>query len=199
MGNDDVMMMDQAAYVKIINVSCPQQLLSILKWIVSGNKGIVYLRILRAGAAALYDRDFSFEFGKAYTVQHAESANATIVASGRAVHEALEAAAILGKKGIQVNVVDMPSIDSETIQNLYQSQLPIIIAEQNNGYLWSNFRKVLFEKESQIDTKRLIPINTCAGADLHYIHSGTYAELAAHYGLDAAHLAEKITKIVKEN
>ena len=94
MGNDDVMMMDQAACIKVINASCPQQVLSISKWIVTGNKGMVYLRILRAPAAVLYDQGFKFEFGKAYTLRMASSPAATIVATGRAVHEALAAAEI---------------------------------------------------------------------------------------------------------
>ena len=199
MGNDDVMMMDQAAYVRVINVSCPQQLVGILKWVVSGNKGILYLRILRGASPVIYDSNFRFEFGKAYALKETDSASAIIVASGRAVHEAIGAAEILKKKSIDVNVIDMPSIDADAIQNLYNSKIPVIIAEQNNGYLWSNFRKVLFEKQSKIDTSRLIPINACGAVGLHYIHSGTYGELASHYGLDADHLAQKVKEIVQTN
>ena len=73
----------------------------------------------------------------------------------------------------------------------------VFIAEQNNGYLWSHFRKVLFEKETNINTQKLIPINTTTKDGMHYIHSGTYAELAAHYDLDAAYLSELIVKTVK--
>lgn len=198
MGNDDALLFNEVAQLKIINVSCPQQLLGVMQWIVEGNKGMVYMRILRAPAPAIYDQNFNFTFGKAYTVKHAKAAQAYIVSSGRGVHEALEAADMLDAKGISVNVVDMPTIDEDAVLDMYRSGKPVFIAEQNNGYLWTNFKKVLFTHEARIDTRNLVPINTTSGREgLHYIHSGTYAELAAHYGLDAEHLSNKILETIK--
>lgn len=197
MGNDDVMLFNEVAQLKIINVSCPQQLLGILKWIVEGNKGLIYLRILRAPSAALYDADFKFEFGKAYNAKYANDAQATIVSSGRGVYEALNAAEQLEAQGITVNVLDMPTIDDQAIVDLYRSGKPVFIAEQNNGYLWSHFRRVLFEQEASINTKNLVAINTTTKGGLHYIHSGTYNELAAHYDLNGAKLSETILKTLK--
>jgi transketolase len=198
MGNDDVMLFNEVAQLKIINVSCPQQLLGILKWIAEGNKGMIYLRILRAPSAALYDADFKFEFGKAYNAKYSANAQATIVSSGRGVYEALDAAAKLEAQGITVNILDMPTIDEKAIVDLYSSGKPIFIAEQNNGYLWSHFRKVLFEQEASINTKNLVAINTTTKGGLHYIHSGTYNELAAHYDLNGAKLSETILKTLKK-
>lgn len=198
MGNDDVMLFDQVAQLKIINVSCPQQLLGILKWIAEGNKGMIYMRLLRAPSNMLYADGFKFEFGKAYNLTNAANAAATIVSSGRGVYEALDAAKKLAEQGVTVNVVDMPTIDEATIVELYRTGKPVFVAEQNNGYLLSHFRRVLFQKEESISTKNLIAINTTTKGGLHYIHSGTYAELAAHYNLDAAHLAETILKTLKK-
>lgn len=197
MGNDDVMLFNEVAQLKIINVSCPQQLLGVLKWIMEGNKGMIYMRLLRAPSNAIYDADFAFEFGKAYHVKSAANADATIVSSGRGVYEALDAAQKLEAEGVTVNVVDMPSIDANAIVELYRSGKPVFIAEQNNGYLWSHFRKVLFEQESSINTQQLIAINTTTRGGLHYIHSGTYAELAAHYNLNGAALSQTILNTLK--
>lgn len=199
MGNDDVMLLNEAAHVKIINVSCPQQLLSTMKWILAGDKGIVYLRILRSPAPVIYDADFVFEFGKAYAVNDQKpDAVAYIVATGREVHEAMEAADILSTKDVAINVIDMPSIDEDAILDLYRTGKPIFIVEQNNGYLWTNFRKVLFAKESFIDTQNLFPINLTNSDGIHYVHSGTYSELVSHYGLNATRLSEKILKTLKK-
>lgn len=197
MGNDDVMLFNEVAQLKIINVSCPQQLLGVLKWIVEGNKGMIYMRVLRAPSDVIYEADFVFEYGKSYNVTYSKEAHVTIVSSGRGVYEALNAAKKLEAEGVIVNVVDMPTIDKDAILELYSSGKPIFIAEQNNGYLWSHFRKVLFENESNINTQKLVPVNTTSNGGLHYIHSGTYAELAAHYGLDGAHLSEKILQTLK--
>jgi len=197
MGNDDVMLFNEVAQLKIINVSCPQQLLGVLKWIVEGNKGMIYMRILRSPSNAIYDADFKFEFGKAYHARQSANAKATIVSSGRGVYEALDAAKKLEEQGININVVDMPSIDEAAIIELYRSGKPVFIAEQNNGYLWSHFRKVLFEKEANISTKNLVAVNTTTKGGLHYIHSGTYPELAAHYELNGASLSDRILKTLK--
>ncbi len=199
MGNDDVMLFDQVAQLKIINASCPQQVLGILKWIMEGNKGMIYLRLLRAPSNAIYNADFTFEFGKAYNLKDSANAAATIVSSGRGVYEALDAAKKLEEQGVIVNVVDMPTVDEKAIINLYRTGKPVFIMEQNNGYLWSHFRRVLFAQETSINTKNLISLNTTTKGGLHYIHSGTYTELAAHYGLDAAHLSETILKTLKAN
>ena len=197
MGNDDLLLFNEVAQLKIVNVSCPQQLLAVLKWIMDGNKGMIYMRVLRAPANVIYDADFTFEFGQAYDVKHSENAEASIVSSGRGVYEALDAAKILEAEGIPVNVIDMPSIDQDAILGLYRTGKPVFIAEQNNGYLWAHFRKVLFEQETNINTSKLVSINTTTNGGLHYIHSGTYAELAAHYDLDSAHLSERILKTLK--
>jgi len=197
MGNDDALFYNEAAQVDVINVSCPQQLLSILKWIMEGNKGIIYLRILRSAASVIYDSDFKFEFGKAYTVRKAKTPAAYVVSTGRGVHEALNAAEQLISDGIEISVIDMPSIDEERILELNQSGKPVFVVEQNNGYLWTNFQEVLFDRKQQIDIANLHPINTTTGRGRHYIHSGTYDELAAFYGVDAEHLSEKIAKLVR--
>ena len=197
MGNDDVMLFNEVAQLKIINVSCPQQLLGVLKWIMEGNKGMIYMRVLRAPSNVLYDADFVFEFGKAYNLKYSEEAHATIVSSGRGVYEALDAAKKLEAEHIIINVVDMPTIDEDAIVELYQSGRTVFIAEQNNGYLWSHFKRVLFQQETNINTQKLIPINTTTKGGLHYIHSGTYSELAAHYGLDGASLTERVLQTVK--
>ena len=194
MGNDDALLFNEVAQVKIINVSCPQQLLGVMKWIMEGNKGMVYMRVLRAPATVIYEADFTFEFGKAYNIKYTNEAEAFIVTSGRGVYEALDAAVTLESNGILVNVVDMPSIDEDAIVDLYRSGKPVFIVEQNNGFIWTNFRKVLFAQETAINTQKIIPVNTTSGSGLHYIHSGTYAELAAHYGLNATQLSQRILK-----
>jgi transketolase len=51
MGNDDSTTFDAVAHLKIIDVSCPQQLLAIMRWIMEGNRGLVYLRVMRTGSA----------------------------------------------------------------------------------------------------------------------------------------------------
>ncbi|SEK92868.1 transketolase C-terminal domain-containing protein [Parapedobacter koreensis] len=199
MGNDDAVMLDGLAHLKIINASCPQQLLGILRWIAQGNKGIVYLRILRAAAPVIYASDFEFEYGRSYVVKDAAEPDITVVSSGRQVFESLVAADELAARGIAVKVIDMPSIDQQVLLAEYHSGRPIVIAEQNNGYIWNNFIKVLFENEKQVDTGQLYAVNTVGKGPLQYIHSGTYAELADYYGLSGSRLSDYLIDLLNKN
>ena len=198
MGNDDITTFDAVAHLKIIDVSCPQQMLSIMKWIMEGNKGLVYVRVMRTGSAVLYPADYEFEYGKGNVLRQSDSDQAVVVSSGRGVHEALAAAELCAKQGVQVKVVDMPSVDEDLLINLYQTGLPVFFAEQNNGYLWQNFLKVLYRRRDQADLQdldRVHTINTLTPeGDKQFIHSATYDELVEVFGLTPAAIAEAVKR-----
>src|SRR4029453_13617472 len=89
MGNDDATVFDGLAHVKIINVSCPQQMLSLMKWIMEGNRGLLYVRVMRTASAVIYDSDYSFEFGRGHILRADAAAAAPIIRRGRGREEAL--------------------------------------------------------------------------------------------------------------
>lgn len=198
MGNDDATTFDAVAHLKIIDVSCPQQLLSIMRWTMEGNKGLLYVRVMRTGSSVLYGSDYKFEYGKGYVVRQSESDRAILLSSGRGVHEALAAAALCFESGINVMVVDMPSVDADLLIKLYETGLPIFFAEQNNGYLWQNFLKVLYRhrhKSSLNNLERVATINTLDGeGNSQFIHSATYEELIEVFGLSPSAIAAAVQK-----
>lgn len=202
MGNDDNTTFDGVAHLKIIDVSCPQQLLSIMRWIVEGNRGLVYLRVMRTESAVLYRPDYEFCFGRAWRLRQSDAEQAMIVSSGRAVHEALAAAAICAKHGFEVGVVDMPSIDEDLLVELYNSGKPLIFVEQNNGYLWQNFLKVVYRSRNRIQTttfERVLMINTLdANGRPQFIHSATYEELTTAFGMTPEAIANSIKNKLAE-
>jgi transketolase C-terminal domain/subunit len=195
MGNDDILAFDSMANLKIVNISCPQQLVSAMRWVMEGNQGLVYMRLMRYASPVLYGPDTKFEYGKAYTLMAGPDDKAFIISSSRGVHEALGAALTLQKSGIPVSVVDMPSIDENFLLDVYRSGKPVFIVEQNNGYIWSAFRKILFKSVENIETSRLIAINTLGKDGLPaFIHSGTYPQLVDQFGLSAGQIAETVMR-----
>ena len=196
MGNDDSTTFDAMAHLKIVDVSCPQQLLSLMQWIMAGNRGLLYVRVMRTGSAVLYPSSFEFEFGKAYVLRESAEDRAVIVSSGRGVHEALAAAKKCAEAGVNVSVVDMPSVDEAMLVRLYDSGKLLVFAEQNNGYLWQNFLKTLYRQKKQAgDLSRVLAINTLdRDGRPQFIHSATYEQLVAAFGLAPAQLAETILK-----
>jgi len=198
MANDDNLVFDAIAHLKIIDVSCPQQMLALMKWIMEGNRGLVYARLMRTGSPVIYGPDYRFEFGKGHVIRESAGDAAIVVSSGRGVHEAIAAAGLCAKLGVGVSVVDMPSIDDQLLLQLYDSGKLLVLAEQNNGYIWQNFLKVLYRhRKASADLTRVASINTLdSEGRARFIHSGTYEELAEAFGLSAARIAEFIRKRV---
>src|SRR5882724_2719098 len=155
MGNDDITVFDGIAHLKIIDVCCPQQLLGIMKWIMEGNRGLVYLRVMRAPSAVVYGEDYVFEFSKGHVLKESLDDRAIIITSNRGVHEALAASAL--EPGI--GVVDMPSIDEPLLLKLYDSGKKLCFAEQNNGYLLRSFVKILYRRKKRCEFDRVIAVN----------------------------------------
>jgi len=196
MSNDDILMMDEMAHIKIIDVSCPQQLIGVAKWIAEGNRGLVYVRIMRAASGVIYGPEFEFAYGKAYTAVAAKAPKAVIVSSGRGVHEAIVAAKRLKEREIDISVVDMASFDQEMFESLLQSDIPVLVAEQNNGYL----RKKLILSTAWDPKAKVAFRNTLNEAgEKQFIHSGTYKQLAERYGLSGEQLADAVQQLIEGN
>lgn len=193
MGNDDLLFFSQMAHVKIITACDANELLAILKWIAEGNRGLVYLRMLRKASKTIYPADFKFEYGKGYTLREAENAKVVIVSYGRGVYEALGAAEKLDAKGIETKVVDMPSIDEDLLAELYKTGAKIVLAEENNGLLADKLPGILLAKGLCVDPSRLLCLNML-GKDgkPQFVHSGTYAQLSAAFDLTADGIAKRV-------
>ena len=197
MGNDDISVFAGIAHLKIIDTSCPQQLLSIMKWIAEGNKGLIYLRIMRSKSTVLYTCDYEFEYGKGYYIARNEDSRIVIISSGRGVHEALTASENLKLESVSIDVIDMPSIDEKLLVSLAESGKKLIFAEQNNGYIFSAFQKAMFKYKIFIDMKNVISINALDDEwNPRFIHSGTYSQLVESLRLRSDQLVESIKNMV---
>lgn len=74
------------------------------------HQGIAYLRTTRGKTPVIYSNDESFTIGGSKTLKQSGHDNATVIAAGITVHEALAAAKDLDSKGISVRVIDLYSI-----------------------------------------------------------------------------------------
>jgi transketolase len=200
MGNDDITTFDAVGHLKIIDVSCPQQMLSIMKWIMEGNRGLVYLRVMRTESAVLYPNTYEFSFGKGHWLRRTERDQAVIVSSGRGVHEALAAAEAIAKTGLNAAVIDMPSVDESLMMELAGSGKPLIFAEQNNGYLLQNFLKVLYRHRATDQGNILGRVGSISTLDgdgkPQFIHSATYEQLTEVFGLTPEAIAKAVQNAI---
>jgi transketolase len=167
-----------------------------MKWVMAGNRGLLYVRVMRTPSAVLYDAGYQFELGKGAFVHGSTADAAIVVSSGRGVHEALSAARECAVSGMPVAVVDMPSIDEELLLEICDSVKVVCIAEQNNGYILQNLLKVLHRRRPNgPSTSRVLAINTLdRDGRPQFIHSGTYEELIDAFGLTSSRIAGVLTR-----
>jgi hypothetical protein len=69
----------------------------------------------------------------------------------------------------------------------------LVLAEQNNGFLWSSLGKLVIRSGRQVRTENLLAINTLGkdGSPV-FIHSGTYEQLLDQFGLGPEQVAATI-------
>jgi transketolase C-terminal domain/subunit len=193
MGNDDATVFDGIAHLQIIDISCPQQMLSLMRWAMEGNRGLLYVRVMRTPSAVIYGADYTFEIRRGTVLRESEDDVAVIVSSGRGVHEALAAAELCARDGVGVGVVDMPSIDEDLLTRLCASGKLVCLAEQNNGFILQNLQRIAYRRGLRTNADRVVAINTLDAAGRpRFIHSGTYEELTEAFGLTPAQIARVI-------
>lgn len=160
------------------------------KWAVkeiSKIDGPVYLRLSRMATPIIYDVDTKFEIGKG--VQIGEGTDASIIATGVTVSEALIAKKILKENGLDVRVIDIHTIkpiDKELIVKSAKETKRIITVEDHNiiGGLGTAVCDVLSEEYPTKVEKMGVP--DCFG------RSGKADELLRYYKIDSAAIVNKL-------
>ena len=162
------------------------------KWAVreiSKIDGPVYLRLCRMATPIIYDVTEEFEIGKG--VQIGQGTDASIIATGATVAEALKAQEILKENGVDVRVIDMHTIkpiDRELIVKCAKETKRIITVEDHNiiGGLGSAVCEVLSEEYPTKVEKMGVP--DCFG------RSGKAEELMKYYKIDSSAIVENLGK-----
>jgi transketolase len=155
-------------------------------------QGPVYLSFTRDPVPVLYDETFPFEIGKAVVVR--EGRDAAIIANRDLVIQALIAAELLAKKGIDVRVIDchtLKPLDERMVLKAAKETGAIVTAENNIifGGLGSAVAEVLVEKYP-IPMKRV-------GVQDTFAESGPYLEVIDKYGLTARHIVKAVNEVLK--
>lgn len=154
--------------------------------------GPMYVRLGRSAVPTLFNEDYNFEIGKGVVLK--EGNDATIIACGMMVNEAILAADMLKEENINVRVINMSTIkpvDTELIIKAAKETKAIVTAEEHSiiGGLGSAVSEVVSENCPTIVKK--VGINDCFG------ESGTPAELLEKYGLTAKHIVEKVKEAMQ--
>lgn len=145
---EDISLMRTLPNMTVMSVSDDIQ----TKWAVeeiSKIDGPVYLRLGRLASPIIYNEDQKFEIGKG--IQIGDGTDATVIATGLMVSEAIKAMEELKEKGINIRVVDIHTIkpiDKELIVKCAKETKRIITIEDHSiiGGLGSAVCEVLAEE-----------------------------------------------------
>lgn len=154
---------------------------------ISKINGPVYLRLSRMATPVIYEKSDNFEIGKG--IQIGDGTDASIIATGVTVPEAIKAQEILKENGVNVRVIDMHTIkpiDKDLIIKCAKETKRIITVEDHNiiGGLGSAVCEVLAEEYPTKVERMGIP--DCFG------RSGKADELMRYYKIDRTAIINKI-------
>ena len=192
---EDIGMMRMLPNMRVISPSDDVQ----TKWVikeVSKIQGPFYIRLCRLATPIIYDEEFvkenniKFEIGKG--IQIGNGTDASIIATGVTVQEALKAKENLEKEGINIRVIDMHTIkpiDKELIIKCAKETKKIITIEDHSIYggLGSSVCEVLSENYPA----KVIRM----GIKDTFGESGKAEELMRHFKIDC----NSIVEVVKDS
>ena len=152
--------------------------------------GPVYLRLCRMATPVIYEKTNKFEIGKG--VQIGDGTDATIIATGVTVSEALKAQEVLKENGVNVRVVDMHTIkpiDRELIVKCAKETKRIITVEDHSiiGGLGTAVCEVLAE-EYPVKIERM-------GVPDVFGRSGKAEELLKYFKIDSEAIVNKVLEV----
>jgi transketolase len=153
-------------------------------------EGPVYIRLGRLATPDIFDENYKFEIGKG--VEVVSGTDATIIATGMLVNEAIEASKELSKEGISVRVINMGTIkplDKEIVLKASKETKVIFTAEEHS--IIGGLGGAVAEYLSEVNPSKVVRI----GVEDRFGQSGKGDELLEKYGLTK----EEIIKKVKEN
>lgn len=185
---EDIGMMRALPNMIVMSTSDDRQ----TKWAIeeiSKIKGPVYVRLARIKRPAIYEESQKFEIGKA--IQIGEGTDATILATGVTVVEALKAKTILEAQDIHIRVLDVHTIkpiDREAIVKCAKETKKLITVEdhQITGGLGSCVCEVLAE-EYPCKVTRM-------GIKDVFGKSGTAEMLMHDFQIDAEAIVEEVKR-----
>ncbi|MFQ5921120.1 MAG: transketolase family protein [Nitrososphaerales archaeon] len=160
--------------------------------LIAETEGSFYMRLTRPKTALVYERNgVRFRLGESQTPR--DGSDATVVACGIMVPEAVAAAEMLEKDGISCRVIDMFTIkpmDDKAIVKAARETGAIVAAEEHNIYggLGSAVAEVLGENHPT--PMRRIGVRDTFG------ESGEHTELLIKYGLTANEIAKAVRELL---
>ena len=156
------------------------------------HQGPVYIRFGRAPVPVLYGEDYDFRIGKGSVLREGE--DVTVIANGLCTSDAVEAAEMLARDGINAEVINICTIkplDEELVLKAARETGCIVTAEEHSviGGLGGAVAEYL-SGTCPVPVVRL-------GVPDEFGRSGTYSAVLDYFKLNAEGVTEKVREALK--
>jgi len=182
-----------------ILIMAPADTVELVKMITAGLKyhGATFIRIFGQPVPNLFEEDYPFQIGKAFTVR--EGDDVTIISFGTELWRSLVASDMLAKEGVEARVINMNTIkpiDEDTIIKAAEETGAIVTAEDHSviGGLGEAVAHVLVKNKP-------VPMDMVGVRDRYsqstYDKPGGWAILEKAYNLTADDIVAASQKTIK--
>jgi len=161
---------------------------------IAGNGKPSYMRLAREKTPIISTNETSFDVGVAYILR--DGSDISLMGTGAMTYQLLVAANILAEKGIDAEVVHVPTIkplDCETIISSAKHTGRVITAEE--AQVAGGFGGAVAELLSEKLPTPLLRL----GMQDRFGESGTPLELFDYFGLTGEHIAKKAEDFIRES
>ncbi len=158
----------------------------------NGFDGISYIRTIRGKTPVIYDNSMTFAIGGSKVLRSSPDDSCMIVAAGITVSEALAAADMLAREGIEVGVMDAYSIkpiDAAALRKV-ASTVPWILTVEDH-YPEGGLGEAVAAAVSGT-----VPVHSLAVTGMP--HSGPSSTLMAEQGIDAGGIARRCRELKEQ-
>ncbi|HLH63095.1 MAG TPA: transketolase [Ktedonobacteraceae bacterium] len=190
MALEDLAMM-RAVYGSTVLYPCDPNQTAQLVAEMAGHDGIVYMRTTREATPTIYSAGDEFMIGGSKVVHSSENDEATVIAAGITLHEALKAYDQLQQEGINVRIIDAYSVkplDEETIiAAAEETGGRIVVVEDHwpEGGLGDAVLDVFAQYDGLLPRVVKLAVQSMPG-------SGTPDELLEEAGINAHHIVQAV-------
>lgn len=191
---EDMALMRAVPHSTVIDITDAAMLKKLMRQI-KDRQGLTYIRVTRKSYPTVYSEDHPFEIGRGEIIR--DGADATVIACGLMVGEAMRAADEMKKTGLHVRVVDMftvKPIDTELVLRCAKETKAIVTAENHNviGGLGDAVSAAMLSGDQLVPVKRV-------GVNDRFGSVGSQDYLQGYYGLTAERIAATLTEVTQRS
>jgi transketolase len=161
----------------------------------ANHDGIVYMRTTREKTPVIYGPEENFSIGGSKVVRQSDKDQATIVAAGITLHEALKAYEQLLSENIRVRIIDAYSVKPIDVETLYlaadEAGGKIVTVEDHwpEGGLGEAVEEAFTQRDGSLPQVVKLAVQSMPG-------SGTPAELLEEAGISAHHIVQAVKNLL---